>query len=60
MACDLTIGRKEVCKDSNLKIEEVVNEDVTQIGELSWRIIVGFPIIPALIRLHTSQNVYRY
>ena len=38
----------------------VVDEDVAEIGDLTWRIIVGFPIIPALIRLHTSQNVYRY
>ena len=29
-------------------------------GLFAWRIIVGLPIIPALIRLHTSQNVYRY
>ena len=25
---------------------------------LGWRLIIGLPIIPALIRLHTSQNVY--
>lgn len=29
-------------------------------GLMGWRIIVALPIIPALIRLHTSQNVYRY
>lgn len=29
-------------------------------GMMGWRIIIGLPIIPALIRLHTSQNVYRY
>lgn len=27
-------------------------------GTLGWRLIVGLPLIPALIRLHTSQNVY--
>ena len=27
---------------------------------IAWRIIAGIPIIPALIRLHTSQNVFQY
>jgi hypothetical protein len=35
----------------------VIGEDVSDMG---WRFIVGFPIVPALIRLHTSQNVYPY
>jgi MFS family permease len=29
-------------------------------GDLAWRIIVGLPILPAIIRLHTAQNVYPY
>ncbi len=33
----------------------VIGETASDMG---WRIIVGLPIIPALIRLHTSQNVY--
>jgi MFS family permease len=33
----------------------VVGEEVSDMG---WRFIVGLPIIPALIRLHTAQNVY--
>ncbi len=35
----------------------VVGEEVSTMG---WRLIIGLPIIPALIRLHTSQNVYPY
>ena len=35
----------------------VVGESASDMG---WRLLVGFPIIPALIRLHTSQNVYPY
>jgi MFS family permease len=35
----------------------VIGEDVSDMG---WRFIVGLPILPALIRLHTSQNVYPY
>lgn len=34
----------------------IVTGDV--VSEMGWRVIVGFPILPALIRLHTSQNVY--
>jgi MFS family permease len=33
----------------------VVGEAASDMG---WRFIIGLPIIPALIRLHTSQNVY--
>lgn len=33
----------------------VVGESVSDMG---WRLIVGLPIIPALVRLHTAQNVY--
>lgn len=33
----------------------VLGEEESTLG---WRVIVGLPIIPALIRLHTSQNVY--
>ena len=33
----------------------VVDESVTDMG---WRLLIGLPIVPALIRLHTSQNVY--
>lgn len=33
----------------------VVGEESADMG---WRMIVGLPILPALIRLHTSQNVY--
>jgi len=29
-------------------------------SDMGWRILVGLPIIPALIRLHTAQNVYPY
>lgn len=36
----------------------IVTGDV--VSEMGWRVIVGFPILPALIRLHTSQNVYPY
>lgn len=35
----------------------VVGEEA---GDMGWRMIVGLPILPALIRLHTSQNVYPY
>lgn len=35
----------------------VVGEEVSTMG---WRFIVGLPIIPALIRLHTAENVYPY
>jgi MFS family permease len=33
----------------------VVGEEASDMG---WRFIVGLPILPALIRLHTSQNVF--
>jgi len=33
----------------------VVGESASEMG---WRFIVGLPILPALIRLHTAQNVY--
>ena len=33
----------------------VVGEQTSNMG---WRFIIGLPIIPALIRLHTAQNVY--
>jgi SP family myo-inositol transporter-like MFS transporter 13 len=26
--------------------------------DFAWRLLIGLPILPALIRLHTSQNVY--
>lgn len=29
-------------------------------SDVAWRIIVGFPIIPTLIRLHTTANVFPY
>lgn len=29
-------------------------------GDMGWRLLVGLPILPALIRLHTTQNVYPY
>lgn len=35
----------------------VVDQDL---HEANWRFIIGLPIIPALIRLHTAQNVYPY
>lgn len=35
----------------------VVGEEVSTMG---WRFIIGLPIIPALIRLHTAQNVFPY
>lgn len=31
-----------------------------QVSDMGWRFIVGLPIIPAFIRLHTAQNVYPY
>ena len=33
----------------------VVGESASEMG---WRFIIGLPILPALIRLHTAQNVY--
>lgn len=33
----------------------VIGEESSLLG---WRFIIGLPIIPALIRLHTSQNVF--
>lgn len=33
----------------------VVGESTSEMG---WRFIIGLPILPALIRLHTAQNVY--
>lgn len=30
------------------------------IADMGWRLIVILPILPALIRLHTAQNVYKY
>lgn len=35
----------------------VVGEETSEMG---WRFIIGLPIIPALIRLHTAENVYQY
>lgn len=35
----------------------VVGDEVSEMG---WRFVIGLPIIPALIRLHTAQNVYPY
>jgi MFS family permease len=29
-------------------------------GDMAWRLIVALPIIPALVRLHTVENVYPY
>jgi MFS family permease len=26
--------------------------------DLGWRIIIGFPILPCLVRLHTTRNVF--
>lgn len=33
----------------------VVGEETSEMG---WRFIIGLPILPALIRLHTAQTVY--
>jgi MFS family permease len=35
----------------------VVGQDILV---ANWRFIIALPIIPALIRLHTAQNVYPY
>lgn len=35
----------------------VVDESISEMG---WRFIIGLPVIPAIIRLHTAQNVYPY
>jgi MFS family permease len=35
----------------------VVGEESSEMG---WRFIIGLPILPALIRLHTAQNVFPY
>ena len=26
--------------------------------DLGWRIVIAFPILPALLRLHTAKNVF--
>jgi hypothetical protein len=30
----------------------------SSLHDLSWRIIIALPIIPALIRIHTTKNVF--
>lgn len=29
-------------------------------GEIAWRFLIGLPIIPSLIRIHTTQYVYPF
>jgi len=49
----ITIGIFFGCWMGYLVIGETVSN-------MAWRMVIGLPIIPALIRLHTSQNVYPY
>lgn len=35
----------------------VVGDEISYFG---WRLVIGLPILPAIIRLHTAENVYPY